>query len=219
VLDGVATNLIMKILNLYSGIGGNRKLWKNVNVTSVEMKPQIAKVYEELFPNDTVIIGDAHEYLIEHYTNFDFIWSSPPCQSHSNARRLTYRNGTKKIYPDMKLWQEIIFLQHHAKCKWVVENINPYYKELITARKRGRHLFWSNFYIRDIDFGDDRKNLIDMNIRDLCKYHDFDVMNYKLDKKRQIMRNCIYPPLGLHVLNEAIDKRELEQVCQLQLAI
>lgn len=33
----------MKILNLYAGIGGNRKLWGNEHdITAVELRPEIA---------------------------------------------------------------------------------------------------------------------------------------------------------------------------------
>ena len=63
----------LKILNLYAGIGGNRKLWKKVEVIAVEMNPEIAKVYQDFFPKDKVIIEDAHEYLLKHYKEFDFI--------------------------------------------------------------------------------------------------------------------------------------------------
>ena len=55
------------MLNLYSGIGGNRKLWDNVEVTAVEINSQIAKIYQDFFPKDKVVVGDAHKYLIEHY--------------------------------------------------------------------------------------------------------------------------------------------------------
>jgi len=209
----------MKILNLYSGIGGNRKLWQNVEVTAVEMNPQIAKVYEDLFPDDTVIIGDAHEYLLNHYAEFDFIWSSPPCQSHSSLRKnLVVRfRGAKPQYPDMKLWQEIIFLQHHAECNWVVENVNPYYKPLIPGRLIQRHLFWSNFYIQNVEFKKDV--LRSAQILDLQKHHGIDLTSYKLKDKRQILRNCVYPPLGLHILNEATNKKKVGPIDQLALAI
>ena len=50
----------MKILNLYAGIGGNRKLWGGVDVTAVEINPDIAAIYQDLFPDDTIIIDDAH---------------------------------------------------------------------------------------------------------------------------------------------------------------
>lgn len=68
----------MKVLNLYAGLGGNRKLWQGCKVTAVERDEKIAKIYQKNNPNDEVIIADAHEYLRDNYMNFDFIWSSPP---------------------------------------------------------------------------------------------------------------------------------------------
>lgn len=69
----------MKILNLYAGIGGNRKLWGDEHeITAVEYDPKIAEIYQKFFPNDKVIVTDAHQYLLEHFQEFDFIWSSPP---------------------------------------------------------------------------------------------------------------------------------------------
>ena len=80
----------MKILNLYAGVGGNRKLWPaSCKVTAVEKDKKIANVYNKLYPDDTIITGDAHQYLLEHYSEFDFIWSSPPCQSHSRMVKAT----------------------------------------------------------------------------------------------------------------------------------
>jgi DNA (cytosine-5)-methyltransferase 1 len=77
----------MKVLNLYAGIGGNRKLWKDVEITAIENDVQIAKIYQDFFPKDKVIVADAHEYLLKHFEEFDFIWSSPPCPSHSHIRK------------------------------------------------------------------------------------------------------------------------------------
>ena len=56
----------MNILNVYSGLGVNRREWVGHNVTSVEISEEIAKVYKDLYPNDTLIIGDAHDYLLKH---------------------------------------------------------------------------------------------------------------------------------------------------------
>ena len=39
-------NKMIKVLNLYAGIGGNRKLWKDVEVTAVEINEEIAGVYK-----------------------------------------------------------------------------------------------------------------------------------------------------------------------------
>ena len=77
----------MKILNLYACLGGNRYKWnevkEDIEVTAIELDPEAARLYQERFPNDTVIVADAHQYLLDHYKEFDFIWSSPPCPTHS----------------------------------------------------------------------------------------------------------------------------------------
>src|SRR3990167_3926891 len=109
----------MKILNLYAGLGGNRKFWtpngNDHEITAIEYKPEIAKIYQDFFPNDKVIVADAHQYLLEHFEEFDFIWSPPPCPTHSQIRFIaTYTRGgvirQKPVYPDMKLYEEIILL-------------------------------------------------------------------------------------------------------------
>ena len=140
----------MKILNLYAGIGGNRKLWGDEHdITAVELNPDIAKIYQDFFPKDKVIVGDAHEYLLEHFEEFDFIWSSPPCQSHSKTNFFLKGQGILR-YPDMNLYQEILFLHYFFKGKYVVENVQGYYKPLIEPQKIGRHYFWANFKIPEI---------------------------------------------------------------------
>ena len=196
----------MKILNLYAGIGGNRKLWgKEHQVVAVELDPAIAEIYKSLYPEDDVIVGDAHSYLQEHFNEFDFIWSSPPCQTHSSFRQnicVRYR-GTKAVYPDMKLYQEIIFLRANAKCKWVVENVKPYYPPLIVPDKElQRHLFWSNFDIKEKDF--EKDNIRKAQIPDVEKAYGFDLSKYKLSNKRQVLRNCVKPELGDHIFKEMV---------------
>ena len=45
----------LKILNLYCGIGGNRKLWGNkYNITAIENDPEIVKIYQNLNIMQTV---------------------------------------------------------------------------------------------------------------------------------------------------------------------
>jgi len=190
----------MKILNLYAGLGGNRKLWKDTDVTSVEIEPAIAAIYGDLYPSDKIIVGDAHEYLLNHFNDYDFIWSSPPCQSHSSFRQnigVRYR-GVKAIYPDMKLWQEIIFLQNNCKGRWIVENVKPYYAPLIQPSvELQRHLFWSNFDIKVIAF--EKDNIRTAQIPQLSELHGFNLTQYKLTNKRQVLRNCVLPEVGKHV--------------------
>ena len=91
----------MKILNLYAGIGGNRALWGDEHeITAVELNPSVAEAYKKLYPGDKIIIGDAHKYLLEHFEEFDFIWSSPPCPTHSRVRKATTHQNPP-IFPSM----------------------------------------------------------------------------------------------------------------------
>jgi DNA (cytosine-5)-methyltransferase 1 len=197
----------MKILNLYCGIGGNRKLWgKDHEITAVENDKDIANIYQDLFPNDKVIIGDAHQYLLDHHKEFDFIWSSPPCQSHSSFRQnicVRYR-GTKPVYPEMTLYQEILFLKYNFEGNWIVENVKPYYKALIepTAVLQ-RHYFWSNMEIPPKEF--EKDNIRKAQIPDLQEKYGFDLSEYKLKNKRQVLRNCVEPKLGEYILNLTIN--------------
>jgi DNA (cytosine-5)-methyltransferase 1 len=201
----------MKILNLYAGIGGNRKLWgPEHEVTAVELNSDIAEIYQDFFPDDTVITGDAHEYLLKHYDEFELIWASPPCPTHSRMMRAT-RHDLRK-YPDMKLWQEIIFLQNWCKSLFVVENVIPYYEPFIPAQKAGRHLFWTNFRITNIDipkvkdFVKDgaESRMVNVTKEVLMRYLDIYITKNIYDgshDERKVLRNCVHPEIGLHILN------------------
>lgn len=193
----------MKVLNLYACLGGNRLLWENCKVTAVELDPELARMYQDRFPNDTVIVGDAHQYLLDHYKDFDFIWSSPPCPTHSRANFWASKtaDNRKKTFPDMNLYQEILFLQHWYDGKWVVENVKPYYEPLIApSQKLGRHLFWSNFIIPVFKVAD----------ADIFKgtgyeeFHKIDLSTYKGNqKKMKIGRNLVHYDTGLHIFDIA----------------
>lgn len=194
----------MKILNLYAWLWGNRTKWGNQHeITAVEINLDIAKVYQDRFPSDTVIVWDAHEYLLENYDKFDFIWTSPPCQSHSSFRQnigVRYR-GVKAIYPDMKLWQEIIFLQANCKWKYLVENVKPYYKPLIDPTViLQRHYFWSNFEIEQVEIEQDK--IRTAQIPDLQKLHWIDLSEVKIKDKRQLLRNCVHYKLWEHIIKQ-----------------
>ena len=208
----------MKILNLYAGIGGNRKLWdKKHKVTAVEIVPEIAEAYKRFFPNDNVIVADAHDYLLKHFKEYDFIWSSPPCPTHSVCCYFLKGQGIIR-YPDMKLYQEIILLSHFFRGKFVVENVKPYYKPLIEPQVIGRHCFWANFIIpkKEINYVQigtfnrgasksvQRKAIIrEAQIPELTNLHKLNLIGIRLKNKRQILRNCVLPEIGLHVFKQA----------------
>lgn len=196
----------MKVLNLYAGIGGNRKLWEDVEVTAVEIKPEIATIYQDFFPNDKVVVADAHQYLLENFKDYDFIWSSPPCPTHSrlnqtNVYHTPRENNPLKIrYPDMKLYEEIILLKQYFAGKWCVENVISFYSPLIKPSEIGGHYYWSNFFIGQIS----NKNREHYGtIKQLQERKQFDLSGYSGIDKIKTLRNCVEPEVGLHILNYA----------------
>jgi DNA (cytosine-5)-methyltransferase 1 len=197
----------IKVLNLYACLGGNRYKWDEVaqeagidmQVVAVEWDEELARLYQERFPNDTVIVADAHQYLLDHYKEFDFIWSSPPCPSHSKARGWNSKVETK--YPDMKLYEEIILLETVSKGEnprfkgmYVVENVIPYYEPLIEAKKRGRHLYWTNFNLpnilsqrKGVEIGGTKNE-----VKKWCEFHNYNFYNYKgKQPTNKIARNLV----------------------------
>lgn len=127
----------------------------------------------------------------------------PPCQSHSSMRHnlAVKLRGTPAVYPDFKLYEEIVFLKHHAECAWVVENVKPYYTPLIPPDfVLQRHYFWASAIIPEREFPHER--LRKVQIGDLEKLHGISLKDIKLSDKRQRLRNCVYPPLGDYVFRE-----------------
>ena len=211
----------MKILNLYACLGGNRYKWDevtDVEVTAVEWDEELAKLYQERFPNDTVIVADAHQYLLDHYQEFDFIWTSPPCPTHSRARYWAIGStGKSPIYPDLKLYEEIIFLQNHFKGKYVVENVIPYYEPLIAAKKRNRHLYWTNFDLPNILSKRDAKVCQGTDeVKKLCEFHDYDFTKYKGKQlTNKIARNLVDYEAGKTILETVLNIHKANQSNQL----
>lgn len=206
----------MKILNLFAGLGGNRKKWDNVEVTAIENDEKIANVYKSENPNDVVVIGDAHDYLLNHYKEFDFIWSSPPCQSHTKMMKATRHDVAK--YIDLTLYQEIIFLQHFFKGSWIVENVKPYYKPLIRPNNvLGRHYFWSNFEIPKYEVPEIDDFIISGSSKESVQQmkdwlgiqYNGNIYYQHNHCPAQVLRNCVHPDLGLHILNN-INKKNVQ---------
>lgn len=196
----------MKILNLYAGIGGNRKLWgENHNITAVEIVPEIAKIYKDYFPKDEVIVGDAHEFLRKNFRNFDFIWASPPCPTHSVLQMARFYDENLK-YPDMTLYQEIIWLQSFFKGKWVVENVKPYYKPLIQPTfTMERHCYWASDFIFTQDHTDGNYNEIRDDVRAMEKAYGYDLSKYAgTTEIRKCLRNAVKPEDGLYIFQKII---------------
>ena len=196
----------MKILNLYAGIGGNRKLWGyNHDITAIELDPRIAEIYQDNFPNDKVIVADAHKYLLDNFKDYDFIWSSPPCPSHSKLRTMQ----KEIIYPEMTLYQEILLLKFWFKGKYCIENVEPYYGVFIppTATLH-RHFFWCNFFVDTIRI-EKLETCKKLKEREFLEEKlGFDLSNYTGIDKRKALRNCVVPEVGLSILNDAMQEQQ-----------
>lgn len=188
----------------------------------MEWKPEVAAIYKDLFPQDEVVVGDAHKYLEEHFAEFDFIWTSPPCPSHSQLRKsLSVNVGAKPIFPDMKLYEEILFLQGYFKGKWVVENVISWYDPLIPPQQISRHYYWSNFLIIPKRLGKAQINITggtnkqtDMEqIQQLERDLGYDLGKYNLPKNkwRLALRNCVEPEIGQQILECAITPIETQK--------
>jgi DNA (cytosine-5)-methyltransferase 1 len=203
----------LKVLNGHAGIGGNRRLWKNVEVTAVEIVPEVAEIYQKLYPEDKVIVGDIKKYLLEHYKEFDFIWLSPPCPTHSRMRFLKMEQNAKPVLPDMELYGYIIFLQTWFKGKFVVENVISYYEPLIMPYVSENHYFWSNFHIDNLE--KKKRGLIrttqDNRIDFMQNNYNIDLSTFDVSNslKSKVLSNCVNPSLGLHIFNSAFKTKQL----------
>jgi len=193
----------MKILNLYAGIGGNRKLWGDEHeVTAVEYEPYIAEAYQKMFPKDRVVVTDAHQYLLEHFKEFDFIWSSPPCPSHSRLSTGLAGWGIYR-YPDMKLYEEILFLKQFFDGKWLVENVIPYYEPLVHPKMViDRHFYWANFHIPPMKhYRDYSGEISNATVEELSKGLGI-TLPKGTKNARKLLRNAVDPRFGQHIMNQ-----------------
>jgi len=208
----------MKILNLYAGIGGNRKLWGDEHeITAVEMNPDIAAIYQEFFPNDKMVVGDAHQYLLDHFQEFDVIWASPPCQSHT--RMIRSGKNRKPRFPDMKLYEEIIFLKYNFDGIWLVENVKPYYEPLFNPIEISRHLFWSNKTIKPFEHQNIKGFINKCNVAGAEELKIWLGLNYKGNiyyngnhDPSQVLRNCVHPEVGKNLLAQIIKSMNEKQL-------
>ena len=212
----------MKILNGYCGIGGNSRDWHGCDVTAVELDPKIANLYQRLNPDHHVITGDLGVYLLNHAHEFDFVWLSPPCPSHS--RMILGGKNRRPRYVDMALWQQILFLQYQFDGLFCVENVISYYEPLIAPTAHiGRHAIWANFHIEPfistIDMFSDESRVVP-SFDEMIKatsmghkqlWHDWlgiyfdDVIYYDGNHcPNQILRNAVHPDIGKWVFDHAL---------------
>ena len=207
---------MIKLLNLYAGIGGNVHLLdrNKYQIISIEHNIQIAKINQLLHPEDIIITcdglckedeirtecpGNAKYYLRLNYKKFDFIWGSPPCQTHSKMR---FTQKSKDFYeykyPNVDLYQIITLLQTHFEGTYIIENVKPYYESWIKPNFiLNRHYYWSNKYLH-CDKLQTPKPFDRMYKPDWIEFLDIPVK--QKDIKLQWLRNCVHPKEGLQLM-------------------
>jgi DNA (cytosine-5)-methyltransferase 1 len=159
-----------------------------------------------------VIVADAHQYLLDHYADgWDFIWSSPPCPTHSTTNWFLNAQGVIR-YPDMCLWQEILLMVNFCETKYCIENVKSYYQPLIIPQEIGRHYYWANFIISPKEFIDQIGRFNGEN-QARNRSYKLDKIGFNLDKysikdKDGLLRNCVLPELGLHIFNMAFKHKQ-----------
>lgn len=211
----------MKIFNGFGGIGGNRSLWGNEHqITMVEKIDFIAAIYKNLFPDDTVIVGDALEHLRRHLHEYDLIFLWPPCQTHSKTN-IPNSKKYEILHPipdDRSLYGSIRWLKQYCLPHqlWCVENVKDYLGFLIPPNVHlGRNYYWSNFIIPNKNFPL-ISNFIKKSWKKLAIDHDIPLSifdNVKVrqftkskDPKRTILRNCVDRYVGKYLLDCAINR-------------
>jgi len=214
-----------EVLNAWAGIGANTHNWNRdkYNITHIEINEEIAEANTELHPNDTVIQTDAKQFLVENYQDFDYIWASPPCPSHSSIAKAGAKNGqyNAKI-PDMNLYGVIIFLDEYFEGDWTVENVQPFYERLDKqerekaeakqtvippAQKTSRHLFWSSHEISETSVP--RSGFNKKNNQEIMDWLGIQVDNsFDTVEKRKVLRNCVHPKIGEAILNSRKVKQQ-----------
>ena len=82
-----------------------------------------------------------------------------------------------------------------------------YYEPLIPAKKRGRHLYWTNFNLPS-DLGDRRIQIgagTD-ELKRLCEFHKIDISTYKGEQSMiKVARNLVDFEAGKTIYNTAMN--------------
>ena len=120
----------------------------------------------------------------------------------------------------MTLYQEIIFLQHHFEGKWIVENVTPYYEPLIPAKKRDRHLYWTNFNLPSVLSKREQAKICSgtIEVKKLCEFHNYDFYKYKgKQPTNKIARNLVDYEAGKTILETVLGITRKQNEKQIQM--
>jgi len=142
---------LMRMLDLYSGLGGASQAFVNDDQWSVHRIEKSRLMAEVEFTT----IQDAMKVKPE-LNQYDLIWASPPCRDFSDAcdsPKSVARRERQSYEPDMSLLLKAIDIIETVKPKWwVIENVRgaqEYFTPLIGSvrQKVGPFYLWGKFPI------------------------------------------------------------------------
>lgn len=215
----------LKILDLFCGVGGvARGFQKFLNEQGIEYEyhavdidRSILLAHKVVNKNSVTILRDAYSFEDDELSQYDFIWASPPCETHSIAGIWRRKFG---VEPDMRLYELIIKL-HRLGIPFVVENVKPYYNPPIKpTSKANRHVLWSNLSIKPVEVDLPYFTHIKDKIKDLIWYHQLEkhekAIRRILGKKtRDALRDMVHWKIAYEiarqVIPQVIEKRLLKQ--------
>jgi len=129
--------------------------------------------------------------------------------------------NTDPVYPDMKLYEEILLLQGYFDGKWIVENVQSWYDPLITPQKIGRHFYWANFEIPEPKqketgpeigqemIGTVSEKTMKQKVKEFgLSEKEFEYIPNPSDyPKNKIIRNMVHPDDGEQILKAAFEQK------------
>jgi len=110
----------LRALDLYCGSGGVTKGLLDAGfdeVVGIELDQNAIKHFYK-HPNATILTGNVLLTDVRFIREFDFVWSSPPCQKYSVA---TKQHGTSEDHPDLVAPTRELLLA--AGKPFVIENV------------------------------------------------------------------------------------------------
>jgi len=203
---------MLKILDLFCGIGGVARGFHDYLqehrikylYVAIDIDKHVLKAHKALNPLSNVILRDAYSFSIDELRRYDFVWASPPCETHSIAGIWTRK---EKKSPDFRLYKLILTL-HDANIPFVVENVKPYYNPPIKpTSKANRHRLWSNLSISPVNLRLTPFERVKNSTRTLCEYHDLPEEIAKIipsKKRRDALRDMVHHEIAYEIAKQVI---------------
>jgi len=206
---------VIRILDLFCGLGGVARGFQRYLIEheiefeyhAVDNNPQILRAHKFLNPYSKTFYRDAWSFTDEELLSYDFVWASPPCETHSTLMCYYNRNSKKWKPPDMRLWELISHL-FKLGVPFVVENVRPYYGfPILPTARAGRHYLWSNLALKSVEANHPKFEDIKDDTKRLLVYHTVPRAIVKVlrgRKLRDALRDMMHWKLAYKIAEQVI---------------